>query len=372
MGYHFFQRPDPFNAVGNIAVLLQSLDDDGDPDNAIVIKAGVAKLFRGVRLDLYPQENGLPGYMDGAGAPGDFPTLHYKLAQANSNRLFNVPHGEVNRAIAFQDLYRALGIPSRTYAICPGGWDFNDAEVDCRYDDNGNLTWLKLESGMVASYQYDRYGNRTRQQTGQTVRVWQYNTMGDPVRVTLDEDGDGTPETAETWQYDRFGNITRYEQDSDADGIADAVEISEYDTKGKPLRALGTGSDPREPSTKTWQYHPNGKLKRYEEAFTVVTNEYESTHTQAWEYDTRGRLTRYRQDNEETGDIGVRWASIQTREYDDQDNFWVKEYEEHSGEETLIIDMGRPLPVRRKRQTGAIHRGPESGWQAGATANMAV
>ena len=334
-GNDFFQRPDPFDTVKNITVLLQSLDEDAAPGNGIVIRAGVANLFRGVRLELSPQENSVPGYMEGAGSPGDFPTLHYKLAQANHNQLFSVAHGAVKPALALQRLYNAVGIPASTYAICPGGWDFDDSKVDCRYDANGNLTWLMLESGTVAHYEYDLNGNRTRQRTGQSIQNWDYNTLGDPVRATRDEDGDGIPENIETWQYDKFGNVTRYGEGDGATGTMDHVAVYEYDAQGKPVRADETvGGDPREGSTASWQYHPNGKLSQYAEAFTIATDGQLFTHTQVWQYDATGRLIRYRRDNEDTQLIGVHWVSTQTREYDEHGNFWVKEYEEHSGEES--------------------------------------
>ncbi|MGB8223218.1 MAG: hypothetical protein WCF10_11570 [Polyangiales bacterium] len=42
----------PFRRVSNLAVLLQSLDTDGDPTNGIDISADVAALFDGVNIDL--------------------------------------------------------------------------------------------------------------------------------------------------------------------------------------------------------------------------------------------------------------------------------------------------------------------------------
>ena len=126
-GDYFFQRPDPFDTVTNITVLLQSLDEDAAPGNGIVITAGVAKLFRGVRLELRPRESSLPGFADldeVAGTPGDFPSLHYKLAQANHNQLFSVAHGAVKPALALQRLYNALGIPAQNLRHLPRGVGF--------------------------------------------------------------------------------------------------------------------------------------------------------------------------------------------------------------------------------------------------------
>jgi len=334
-GDYFFQRADPFDTVTNITVLVQSLDEDAISGNGIVIRAGVADLFRGIRLELRQRENSLPGEMQAAGTPGDFPTLRYKLAQANRNQLFSVAHGPVKPAVALQRLYKALGLPDRTYAICPGGWDFDDSRVGCRYDANGNLVWLKLESGAVTRYEYDTHGNLTWQQTGQSIQTWQYNTLGDPVQATNDDDGDGLPERIETWQYDQFGNVTRYEEGDGIDNTVDHVITSEYDVQGKPVRTEEHGDDPREGAHQSWQYHTNGSLKQYEETYTVDTNGYLSNHSQEWEYDTRGRLILYRRDDDDTEDIGVRRVSVQTREYDDQGNFLIKEDEGEEGLSSL-------------------------------------
>jgi len=91
---------DDFRIVHNMAVLLQTFDDDGEPSNGIVISAAVASLFENVSINLDQ-------------AKGSFvvdPELLKVLGEANDNDLFS---GSVPRAVregvsALQGLYKGL------------------------------------------------------------------------------------------------------------------------------------------------------------------------------------------------------------------------------------------------------------------------
>jgi len=69
-----------FRRVSNLAVLLQSLDTDGDATNGIDISADVAGLFSGVNIDLsqaweaFQADTGLQTVLDNAKSSGLLPT----------------------------------------------------------------------------------------------------------------------------------------------------------------------------------------------------------------------------------------------------------------------------------------------------------
>jgi hypothetical protein len=89
---------DDFRIVHNLAVLLQTMDTDGDPNNNIDISAEVAALFEGVSIDRdQPWEA--------------FQTdLQVVLDQANNDELFSEERAMRTREEALNALYEGIGI----------------------------------------------------------------------------------------------------------------------------------------------------------------------------------------------------------------------------------------------------------------------
>lgn len=95
--------PDDTNAfrrVANLAVLLQTLDADGDDTNGIEIRPEVAALFEGLTLDVDRASASFEA--DGA--------LLGLLDQANAESLFSSDRALVPRADALRALYRGIGL----------------------------------------------------------------------------------------------------------------------------------------------------------------------------------------------------------------------------------------------------------------------
>jgi len=91
---------DPFRVVHNLAVLLQTLDADGDPSEGIEIEAEVATLFNGIDLEL-----------DQPWA--DFQTdadLGAILEEAYRQALFANPRELLAREEALRALYQGIGL----------------------------------------------------------------------------------------------------------------------------------------------------------------------------------------------------------------------------------------------------------------------
>lgn len=89
-----------FRRVANLAVLLQTLDIDGDDTNGIEIRPEVAALFERLTLDVDQASASFEA--DGA--------ILGLLDQANAENLFSGDRALVPRADALRALYRGIGL----------------------------------------------------------------------------------------------------------------------------------------------------------------------------------------------------------------------------------------------------------------------
>jgi para-nitrobenzyl esterase len=89
-----------FRRVANLAVLLQTLDTDGDDTNGIEIRPEVAALFEGLTLGVDQASASFEA--DGA--------LLGLLDQANTQGLFSSDRALVQRADALRALYQGIGL----------------------------------------------------------------------------------------------------------------------------------------------------------------------------------------------------------------------------------------------------------------------
>ncbi len=150
-----------FNSVINLAVLLQTLDSDGNPDNGIDIASVVAALFTANSLDL------------------DQSWQHFEhdhswrevLSQAKADGLLESTRQLRKPWRAMAHLYASLGIDSELSRprerIVDNGLEPKYI-LSFRYDDEGKL--IRSEYGdnaqstlsLIETYSYDADGNRTR------------------------------------------------------------------------------------------------------------------------------------------------------------------------------------------------------------------
>lgn len=388
---------DPFQAVVNIAVFLQTLDHDADPENGLQIRPGVAALFQGVNLDMGQHWRAFQKES----------TLHSAIGQANRKHRFSVAHGLVKPAAALEHLYQALDIDAHTVGISwlkIEGRDGNperterfqydasgnmirhddgtpDAVESWQYDASGNLTRYErdaekyiefnayriveawqydtndnvtrrerdydadgtLEEIATWRYQYDINGNVKRKEenwdadgTTDNIESWQYDTRGNVTRKEWDWDADDTPDDIETWQYDTRGNVTRKERDYDADGTPDAFESWKYDASGNVTRyESGPSSGSGWQDLKTWQYDTNGNVTQITEEWSHIYDP--GGYIETWQYDTNGKVIRV----ERVGADG-RLEEITTRQYDTNGNVVVLEVKERFSEGRVVIAGNDP------------------------------
>jgi YD repeat-containing protein len=306
---------DLFHAVTNIAVFLQSLDYDADPENGIEIRPDVAALFQGVSLEMSQHWRAIQTE----------PRLRHALAQANSEQRFSEAHGIVKPAVALEHLYAALEISPRTVGVTvlknedeAGNSEFVE---NWQYDANGNVT---LHYGALGfeSWQYDANGNMTRFERRASASIFSiydeietrhYDANGNVTRQAIDGDANGVPERVINYQYNEDGNPTRVQVDDHLDSTpTGGFEYWQYDDNGSLTQLIESWyeADGIE-GFQSWQYDAYGNETRYEQyteqIFSRVRHRIES-----WQYDTNGNVTRAEIDSDANGSPD----SIERRQYD--------------------------------------------------------
>lgn len=290
---------DPFQTVVNIAVLMQSLDRDANPDNGIQISQGVAALFQGVRLDVSQYWESFQNES----------VLRRAVAQANMRQLFSTAHPIVKPAAAAEHLYGSLGIAANTVGL---------TLLQFR-NENENLA-------RTERFRYDAGGNIIRHDDGtaDAFESWQYDANGNLIRYELDAVKyeniiGGGARFAASFYYNANDNVIRSEIDGDLDGSADDVQVVtwKYDRNQNPRyvdRHNGIDGDPANPDfIGAWQYDTKGNLRLRREEF----NGADCRYVHFWDYDPRGKVIRHRSGCDLVNDGP---DTVETWEYDPHGN----------------------------------------------------
>ena len=279
---------DPFNAVINLAVLLETLDSDSDPYNGIQINSATSAQFDGLYLELQQY-------------PGDFLeqlALRNAVSRGNRRQVFEKPHRVPDTpAPALQRLYEGLSLIVPTLAASRTESTYRGAVADeillFDYDTGGNLVSRGPES-----WTYNANGSPTRytrdpQISEEGTRLY-YNERGQPTLHQTDYDNDGQAEHTARWTYDERGLEILFEEGApdrdqpdytrsrsyDADGLIvgqretnhnededDLVIISQWvygkDQSGRVLRFdwQSEGDEPLS-ATAVYNYDPDGRIER--------------------------------------------------------------------------------------------------------------
>ncbi len=351
----------PFNAVTNIAVLLQTLDRDGDPENGIEILPEVAALFEGVSLNMAQPWNTFRESF----------ALRHALGQANTQDFFSEPHGIANPAPALQSLYAYLGIDARTLAVSLQKRE-DEEPVSYEYDTNGNLVRVALPAGytqgddvlrhLTRVYEYDVWGNQT------LLEEHDYNELrfyegGEILILTIVSD-------IETRLYSAVGHLTEIERerrsetelkgiDGNSSETSKTTEARLYDINGSVIRVEKNSDGTLE----DWQYQygPEGELLRVDGDFTSNIDEIENNVT-TYQYDENGWLlaiemngTRFPPTAEALGIPGIEYFQLAetyrvTYEYD-ADGHLARDIREGGS-----ASLGRQLEVRQYGLNGKVTR----------------
>ncbi len=360
----------PFDSVINLAVLLQSLDHDDNPENGIEIRAAVSSLFRRVKLDLQLEWEQFQLS----------PYLRTAVRKANSRQWFSVQHPVKNAAPAMDFLYTSLGIDARLSALAVSQRDEDGDGVletlsQYRYDALGNLVESKTE-GNMESRAFDVRGNLTREEqigyldsehelleydeAGRVIsrltswenaeewtsQNWEYqlDSLGRPSRAEseyADQDGYREPGTVATWEYNTDGTLARIEIEDgdlresagmvgfpDAEYMDQAISYSvnyEYDAQGNRVADVLEGANPdlgRYVATRT--YDAAGNVVRSDSTLDAPTYGIFSRSITESVFDSDGRRVQDRIDHDANGSIDV----IVSLAYDDQGSLILEELDE--------------------------------------------
>lgn len=201
----------PLETAANIAVFLQTVDDDGNPANGIQIPAALDGLTAGKSIDF-------------SQTFGQFQTdanVQSLLAAGRSAGLWAGSRTLKDPFLALDALYSGLGI---TPAI---------KRVTNRVTDNGRDSSVDI----TRTYSYDTQGRVSSESVtnpaGQEVSrsTFAYDENGRKLNEQHDTNGDGNPDGVTTFFYDASGVLTRSE--SSKSGAIDSVVNYSYDTSGR-------------------------------------------------------------------------------------------------------------------------------------------
>jgi hypothetical protein len=339
-----------FSTVINLAVVLQTLDSDGNPDNGIAISEDVASLFEADSVNLnrhwkdFNHDRGFRQIL--------------KVAKASSlldgDRQIRKPWQ------AMAHLYASLGLDSklkpvtgtmfvdasgfsnysatqefdaegRLAQIWGGSGFINASNHTFGYDANGNL--VREERGSlfpsgtdgIYFYLYDGDGNLVRREVGTDSdetpgvgidAIYEYvnDAQGRRLIEAFDTNGDDVPESSTTYFYDADGNPQRNEYDTDGDGTPDSTNSFVHDAVGNQVHGEYDSNGDGMPETSVdYTYDAEGNLVR---EFHYRNNDVSSGRTYAYVYDAEGILTRREYDSNGDGIADM----IDAYSYNDEGN----------------------------------------------------
>ncbi|CAA0126396.1 Uncharacterised protein [Halioglobus japonicus] len=263
-----------FSSVINLAILLQTLDGDGNPDNGIEISADVASLFDADSVDF---EQHWQQFSSDLG-------FRRAMAEAKERALLDSDRQIRKPWRALAHLYASLAIDaglrvestssgdndgdgSPEYAIRyeydtegkPAREVYQSTQSDTvsieeySYDTQANLVRYEQDydnDGLpdeIISYTYDDDGNQTVLATDSNgdgvwddIYTYSFDAYRNRIREGRDIDGDGSPDSITSEIYDATGKVERYEYDTDGDGIPEEIRAHSYNADGNVVRTVVT------------------------------------------------------------------------------------------------------------------------------------
>jgi len=299
----------PFEKATNIAVFLQTLDDDGDLSNGIQIPAMIHQLAAGVSID----------FNQNSWEFSDDISFRKLIADGRNAGLWGGSRALQKPANALDVLYAGLGIAPMIYAQSLLEVDSNaDGTVDYRnlftYDANGYATVGESDfngDGTVdsrATFTYDASGNRTMQESDSNVDgtvdsriTYTYDANGNQTMQESDSNADGTVDSRITYTYDANGYRTMYEDDSNADGTINSRTTYTYDAKGNlTMYEADSNADGIVDSRSTYTYDASGN-RTMQESDSNVDGIVDSRTS--YTYDASGNRTMIESDNDANSTI---------------------------------------------------------------------
>lgn len=333
----------PLNTAMNLAVFMQTIDQDGYPHDGITIPAALADFLNGKQLDFtqsrWDFEEALTDLIEPVNGTGP-------------GKIWGEYREVIQPVDALTNIYAYLEITPTQSAIARDARDNNnDGVIDYvelyAYDARGNRTLEAVDddgdnvnaqsvSQPMDRYYYDYYyrssnpNSPRRRETGyerdtngeapggvtyreRTVYFNTDDSYRDAQIYEEDEDGDGQEPLIREIYEENSENLLVEETDANGDAAGGVTyrETNTYNTFGNIVLTLfdADGDGPNGASSRTvysydYTVASDGRLT------TVVTDAFsdgpaDDTYRATYTYDTAGRVTRYEVDGDGAGPGGV-------------------------------------------------------------------
>lgn len=265
-----------FERALNVAMLLQNLDVDGNPDNGIDLGDAHAQLAND-SINLAVKSKDFLEQIEVRSAKRKLSIEHSRELLAAVTHLYDNLDVEIesNQVSKFNSIIDENTLQSVDYDYDDNGQVLSestdtdgDGEADIvktyEYDENGNpVRSENATTGVIETMEYDGNNNLisrlSTSESGSSLERYNYNNNGKISRFeldrdnngaadsvthyyydagrlssyTIDKDGDNTPDTVARYVYDENGRVATFEEDRDNNGIADLIIAYSYDENGQ-------------------------------------------------------------------------------------------------------------------------------------------
>ncbi|TNC79748.1 MAG: hypothetical protein C9356_17395 [Oleiphilus sp.] len=330
-----------FERALNVAMLLQNLDVDGNPDNGIDLGDAHTQLANDT-INLLVKSRDFLDQIEVRSAKRKLSIDHRREMLAAVTHLYENLEIEIesNQVSKFNSIIDESTLQSVDYDYDANGLvmaertDTNgDGEADIvktfEYDDNGNpVRSENSKTGVVETMNYDGNNNLiSRQSTsdaGSSVERYNYNNNGKISRFeldsdnngaadavtryyyeagrlasyTVDKDGDSVIDTVARYVYDN-GRVATFEEDRDNNGIADLIIAYSYDENGnRQSFNINVSPDGFPSAPGRFTYDENNNVIGYA-LDNDLDGEYE--YIESYTYNSQGQRTSYFRDTDGDG-----------------------------------------------------------------------
>lgn len=360
------KKPTPLGVVANIAQFLQTVDEDANPDNGIVIPAALHDVATGKELDFskIPVRPGYSGYWlewDNRYSP-----LYRFIGLARVAGLWGGVRVVRDPLYALDSLYAGLGLvpdisvfsksqkdPSYYTARWICDYNVEGRRTKCYYEYPPNMTPLGLINNIRSGappWEWNADGNATRyygfnmfddgkgeggsnrkadyfEYSGAFAsyspyysKTWEMNPAANKITESVWKE-DGSLSSLSVHTFDGQGKEVLKEFDSDADGNANSRNIYVYDGQdNQVLKEFDSDADGNTDSRWTYAYdgQDNQVLKEYD-----ADADGNADSRCMYVYDGYGNKVLEECDNDVDGNADLRW----TYAYDADGALIWKEYD---------------------------------------------
>jgi hypothetical protein len=341
----------------NVALLLQNLDSDGDPDNGIDIADADTELADStLNIQSFKAANFLTqANISALKARLELSTPTRTLSQA-AEHLYSSLDVEVEAAQV--QSFSSTNVSQKQNTL----YQYDDQgrliREDVDSDSNGQTDYSILYSytndqltqientrdSSIQTMSYNQNGQitsrATQNQSAPNTRETSVYSNGNLIEFSFDADDDGSPEKVTRYTYDAQGNqlsysidlassgignvdsivsysynsnnqVVTFSEDKDNDGTPNLVIAYSYDANGNRSSYNITVNNNGSPeSLSNFEFFPSGKVKTYK---TLNPQDGSLEYQEAYKYNQKGQRTSYKRDLNGDGS----WDKIAQYEYDE-------------------------------------------------------